>query len=143
MWYGANVMWRIWMSRKFDANRVILSITLSAITFLSWPCMSRLVSTGNANANALAACLPAGAMLGSCTDGICIPIDGLSGTMPRLHSSHWRCCSSGELKIPIDPCTQPQPARNTSMPRADVEPVEPIRQVPLGLPASSAPLDTV
>ena len=80
-----------------------LSMTFSAITFLSWPCC-RGGSTGNANANALAACLPAGAMLGSCTDGICIPIDGLSGTMPRLHSSHWRCCSSGELKMPMDPC---------------------------------------
>ena len=35
------------MSRKFGANRVILSMTFSAISFLSWR-VSRVFSTGNA-----------------------------------------------------------------------------------------------
>ena len=38
MWYGANVMWRIWMSLKLGAYRPILSTTRCAISFFSWPC---------------------------------------------------------------------------------------------------------
>jgi hypothetical protein len=48
MWYGAKVMWRIWMSLKLRAYFVILSTTRSPISFFGWPCWSRGVSTGNA-----------------------------------------------------------------------------------------------
>lgn len=77
---------------KFGANLVILSITFCPISTFArpYPPYFEPPSIGNHIANADAACLPAGARLGSCSDGICNTTVGSAGTIPRRQSSH--CC---------------------------------------------------